>query len=268
MRLLLLLQRFRGDGVSNLFPNHSYSSEILTHIELPVYQTYEFDFYRCVEFLDSFYGKTTSELHKGNLRINKGGRHSKLFPEEQLSYWADSPVTAHKEVKHHGSSNNLLMFWAYDDASSTFPTISPREPLIIIDGRNIGFADILKKVETNVPLTADEDAIIERIRNERPDCLAYNSHVKDSSVNFLFFEKGFRKLALREVYLRLGDRPAKNSNCIVCAGTSDYSPNIEAYGEFFEPIAKIRKNAKYKQSEEYLSRKAIYEEALRAISGR
>lgn len=37
--------------------------------EIPVACSQEFDFYRCVEFSHSMYGKTVSELHAGNLRL-------------------------------------------------------------------------------------------------------------------------------------------------------------------------------------------------------
>lgn len=64
--------------MSRLFPNHSFSSQILIHKELPIYMTDEFSFYRCVTFDENFYGETVSSLHGGNLRKNDGkGRHSR-----------------------------------------------------------------------------------------------------------------------------------------------------------------------------------------------
>ncbi|PWX58985.1 hypothetical protein CYK85_15065 [Clostridium perfringens] len=87
--------------MSILFRNHSYSSPILKHKDLPIYKTYEFDFFRCVNVEDWVYGKTISELHAGNLRINdNNGRYSKLFPDEKISYWADSKATALSEIKN------------------------------------------------------------------------------------------------------------------------------------------------------------------------
>jgi len=79
-------------------------------------------------------------------------------------------------------------------------------------------------------------------------------------VNFLFFEKGFQKLSLREVRLRLGDKKGKNSNTVACAVTSDYCPIIKNYGFYFSPIAKTGINHTYTQSEEYKLRKKVQEE--------
>lgn len=76
-------------------------------------------------------------------------------------------------------------------------------------------------------------------------------------MNFLFFEKGFRKLALREVRLRLGDHETKNKNCIYCAGTSDYTAWLRSYGDYFLPKAKIRHDDQYELSEEFIRRKKI-----------
>lgn len=87
--------------MSKLFSNHSYLSNVYRHKELPIYMTKEFNFFRCIKFEDTFYGKTISELHSGNLRLNEGiGRYSKLFPNEKISYWADSIGTAQTEVKN------------------------------------------------------------------------------------------------------------------------------------------------------------------------
>lgn len=114
-----------------------------------------------------------------------------MFLGERISYWADSVHTARAEVKKHNSGNNILTFWAYDDATSTFPTISNREPLIIIDGIELGFKNILDKLENHENITAAEKGIIDRISNEKPDCLVYNSYATEKGVNFLFFGKGF-----------------------------------------------------------------------------
>ena len=44
-----------------------------------------------------------------------------------------------------------------------------------------------------------------------------------------------------------------------CATSSDYTPSIEAYGHYFEPIAKLKFDERYLESEEYISRKTNYE---------
>ena len=143
--------------MSDLFPNQSYGMKTLRHTRLPIIITEEFDFFRCVVFNDKFYGRTVSELHSGNLRTNSSNnRYSALFPNKKLSYWADSPQTARAEVKYHCQSNNLLTFWAYDDATSTFPTLPIDEPLIIIDGLQFGFFEILDKFEKGYQLTKNE----------------------------------------------------------------------------------------------------------------
>jgi len=249
--------------MSLLFSNQDYGSVVLKHQELPIYITDNFNFYRCVSFDENFYRKTVSELHQGNLRENTpNNRYSKLFPNEKISYWADSPQTANAESKFHKSGNNLLTFWAYDDATSTFPTIDNEEPLVIIDGREIEFHNILVKFENNIELTCNEREIVEQIRKQNPDCLAYNSLRKKNGVNYLFFEKGFKKLSIREVRLYLGDMPGKNNNRIVCATSSDYSPHLKGYGKYFLPLAKIREDTEYIKSNEYITRNKIYNRSL------
>lgn len=107
--------------------------------------------------------------------------------------------------------------------------------------------------------------MIERISGEKPDCLVYHSHAKKNGVNFLFFEKGFAKLSLREVRLRLGDKQEKNSNCIVGATTSDYSPIVENYGYYFNLLARVKMNDKYLKSAEYLSHNRKFENSLERV---
>lgn len=252
--------------MNSLFPNQDLGRTIWKHKELPIYVTDEFNFYRCICFNDSFYGKTVSELHKGNLRnATSENRYSKLFPDEKISYWADSPQTARAEVKYHNHTNNLLLFWAYDDATSTFPTITNEEPLIIIDGREIEFHLILEKIEEGKTLTIDEERTVELIKKENPDCLAYTSLRNKCGVNFLFFEKGFKKLSIRQVRLRLGNFKGKNSNRIVCADTSDYSPFLKGYGKYFLPLARVGMDIKYAESKEYKKRLEVYEKSLNNI---
>ena len=230
------------------------------HKNLPVYITDEFDFFRCVEFKDDFYGKTVSTLFNGNLR-ECTGRYSKLFPNQRLSYWADSAATARAEIKKHGAGNNILTFWAYDDGSSTFPTLPDQSPLIIIDGRKCGVQELIDKADSDMPLTAVEKAYLESLMAEKPDCLAFDSHAKKGGENFIFFENGFKKLALREVRLRFGRNDGGANNLIMCAYASDYMPFIQNYGKYFLPKAKIKMDEVYLTSEEYLQRKSIEDES-------
>lgn len=241
--------------MGTVFPNESYGQEILKHRELPILVCGEFDFFRCIAFDESFYKKTVSELHSGNLRQrNRDNRYSSLFPYQKVSYWADSPATARAELKYHNKTNNLITFWAYDDATSTFPTIEDREPLYIIDGRQFGFDKILWKDENCIELSRQEKELINKIVDEQPDCLAYNSKRHFGGVNFLFFEKGFTKLSIRNVRLRFGDRSAKNTAIITCADGCDYTPYIEGYGDYFDYVAKVGNNPSYINTEEYKKR--------------
>lgn len=235
-----------------IFPNQDYGVEVLTHKTLPIYKTYAFDFFRCIAFNDDFYGKTISELHAGNLRVSRtDNRYSNLFPGQRLSYWADSPQTARAEAKKWGAKNNLLTFWAYDDGSSFVPTKYPAQDLKIIDGFQLEFNTILKKLDRHENLSRSEWKTIDSIAEEDPDCLVYASEARKGGMNFLFFENGFRKLSIREVWLRLNDERGKNHNKIVCAGTSDYFPYIGAYGKMFLPIAKTARDKAYIESDEY-----------------
>lgn len=43
--------------------------------------------------------------------------------------------------------NQVITFWAYDDESSFIPTVYPRKELQIIDGTQLEFNKILKKLE-------------------------------------------------------------------------------------------------------------------------
>lgn len=136
-------------------------SSVYGHRSLPMIKaTYEFDFYRCLAFKTSLYGTTVSELHAGNLRESKDGRYANLFPGKKVSYWADSPRTAAAEVRKYEAGLDLITFHAYDDASSTFPTTDCREPLIVVDGREIGFADILEKLDAGLHLDKKNKSLI------------------------------------------------------------------------------------------------------------
>lgn len=243
--------------MSDFYSNHYPSMPIYKHKKLPIIETGEFDFYRCVPFEDSFYGKTVSELHKGNLRLTTG-RYSNLFPNRKISYWASDRVIARAEVKKHGASNSLLTFFAYDDATASFPTLSKkRESLRIIDGIHFGFIEIMLKVEKGITLTNGEKKLLQQIEQKNPDCLAYESVVDCTKTNYIFFEKGFKKLAIRDVRLRIDENGKINKNRITCAGTCDYSAWLENYGEMFLPKAKTTRDPKYVLSEEYKSRKQI-----------
>lgn len=170
--------------------------------------------------------------------------------------------------KHNQGEANHLIFWAYDDRSSTFPTISDSEPLVIVDGIQLGFEKILEKYDGGEPLTEQDMFLINRIRETKPDCLAYKPHTSKENpydefsiaceANFMFFEKGFKKLSLREVDLILNH--SKNRNSIYCSTGCDYTPDEESYGKYFAPIAKVRMNSDYLKSDEYLLRKATCEE--------
>ena len=249
------------------FNNQDYGVTIINHEKLPLLKTNSFNFYRCVQFQEEFYNKTISELHAGNLRLSGiDNRYSTLFPGQKLSYWADSPKTARAEVKKWGANNNLLTFRAYDDGSSFIPTIYPAAQLIIINGIELEFHKLLEKINDKSSLTKDEQYLIDRIGDEEPDCLAYKSEARDSGICYLFFEKGFRKLSLREVSLRLGEKPGGNHNIVKCATGSDYSPNIESYGFYFMPITKLRFDEEYKKSDEYKLRKRGREKSLERIT--
>lgn len=240
----------------------SFLSDIYKHKDLPIYTTEEFDFFRCVEFKESMYGRTVSALHSGNLRDNDGGnRHSGLFPTEKTSYWSDEGRVARAEVKRHGAKNNLLTFWAYDDSTSTIPTINPISRMHIISGNDLGFKNILEKSESNVPLSSNDEEILDRIIEEHADGLAYSSQIDPWAINYLFFERGFNKLSLRQVRLRLGDRDAINKNRIICADNSDYIPYPEAYGRYFKKYARIYTDIEYQKSDEYTRRTSVLDES-------
>ncbi len=250
------------------FRNNSFLSQVYKHKTLPVYITDEFDFYRCVAVGDWCYGTTISMMHSNNLRANdKEGRYSRLFPNEKISYWADYKATALAEMKkHNNKSKDYITFHAYDDVSSTFPTLGVNEDLVIIDGRELGFSNILLKIEDGMELSDEELVIIERIKELEPDCLAYNSVAIQDGINFLFFEKGFKKLALREVKLYLGESGSVNSKTIPCAITSDYSPVISSYAMYFEPIARAKEDKDYYETDEYKLRDKYMNESLNRIS--
>ena len=242
------------------FISQSYGRPIYKHEQLSVYITDEFNFFRCVEFKADFYGKTASTLFNGNLRIcSETNRYAKLFPNQKLSYWADSPDTARAEIKKHGAGSNILTFWAYDDGASTFPILQNEELLTIIDGRKTGVQELIDKADKKIELSNSEQNYINDLMAQEPDCLAYDSHAKNGGENFIFFEKGFKKLALRQLQLRFSKNNGGNVNRIVCADTSDYIPFIESYGMCFQPKVRVKMDKSYLLSDEYLQRKEVYE---------
>lgn len=248
----------------NGYINHSMCGMSMKHNSLPILAQTELDFFRYVTFTDDMYGKTISELHHGNLRaVTNNNRYADLFEGDKVSYWAATPLIARREwQKHNQGEANHLMFWAYDDVSNTFPTM--REPMIIIDGIQLGFEKILEKCDNGEPLTAQDQFLIDEIKKGKPDCLAYKPHTGKNihcdelpsarEANFMFFEKGFNKLVLREVNLRVNHN--KNRNDICCSVGGGYTLDEESYGKYFAPIAKVRMNSDYLKSDEYLSRKS------------
>lgn len=246
------------------FISQDYGRPIYKHKEVPIYITDEFDFFRCVEFREEFYGKTASYLFNGNLR-ECTGRYSKLFPSQKLSYWADSVTTARAEIKKHGAGNNILTFWAYDDGTSTFPTLPEQDPLVIVDGRKCGVQELIDKADNNIQITEAERKYLASLLSVNPDCLVFDSHAKEGGENFIFFEKGFRKLSLRQLRLRFGSKDGGSHNRIVCADSCDYTPYIKSYGRCFMPKAKIVMNQSYLQSDEFLSRRQILKGSYRKM---
>lgn len=248
------------------FISQSYGRPIYKHEQLSVYITDEFNFFRCVEFKADFYGKTASTLFNGNLRIcSETNRYAKLFPNQKLSYWADSPDTARAEIKKHGAGSNILTFWAYDDGASTFPILQNEELLTIIDGRKTGVQELIDKADKKIELSNSEQNYINDLMAQEPDCLGYDSHAKNGGENFIFFEKGFKKLALRQLQLRFSKNNGGNVNRIVCADTSDYIPFIESYGMCFQPKVRVKMDKSYLLSDEYLQRKEVYEKFCQKV---
>lgn len=252
---------------NGVFISQDCGCPVYKHKELSVYIANQFNFFRCVEFNSNFYGTTASVLFNGNLRMCSG-RYSMLFPNQKLSYWADSPATARAEIKKHGAGNSILTFWAYDDGTSTFPTLPDQTPLKIIDGRKCGVQELIDKVDNEISLSETEQKHMANLLAQEPDCLAFDSHARIGGENFLFFEKGFRKLALRQIRLRFGKSDGGSWNRIVCADTSDYIPLVENYGKYFEPKAKIKMDGAYLSSKEYLQRNHIREESYLKMRGK
>ena len=213
--------------------------------ELPIYDTIEHNFYRVVPFNENLYGRTIQELHDGNLRtFMASNRYSNLLSGTKVSYWSNSKEVAKKEALRH-RDRNYLLFWAYDDASSTFPLHKDRSLLRVIDGTRLQFDELLKKIDNSLQssdnnLTENDIKLLQIIKRPDIDCLAYSPHAisKNGAVNFVFSENGFKKLAIREVSLYLH---GKNRKTIECAYGSDFSPDRSKYSHCFEKIARERK---------------------------
>lgn len=244
-------------------PNQYMDGVVLRSCVLPVFDADGLWFYRCVVFDDCMYGRTVSELHAGNLRVPGplANRHSRLFPDRKVSYWADTMNGAIGEVRKWNGNGvrNRLLFTAYDDFSSTFPMMGVTSRLRIIDGRSLCFDRILEKDSKNECLSQAEQQLVDAVLAESPDGLVYKSYTKLGHVNFLFFESGFNKLALRSVGLWLNGRKRR---LIECAHGSDYSPDLAHYGDMFMPVAKVAADRSYLFTEEYLVRKRNYEQSV------
>jgi hypothetical protein len=136
--------------------------------------------------------------------------------------------------------------------------------LVIVDGRKCGIQELIDKADSGKSITPQEADYLSNIFKFSIDCLVYDSHAIYGGENYIFFEKGFRKLALRQVRLHLGTKNS-NRNTIVCADGSDYTPYIKDYGCYFAPIAKVKMDDNYLQSKEYIQREIVLEESRRKI---
>lgn len=242
------------------FISQDYGRTVYKHKNLPLYLANQFKFYRCVEFKESFYGMTASEFFNGNLRYpQKDDRYSSIFPGQKLSYWADSPQTCRAEIKKHGAGKDIFTFWAYDDASSRFHIYEECEPLLIVDVSRHGLQNMFDNLDKGEDTTNEDREKLAEIMSYAPDCLVYDAHARKSGENYIFFEKGFKKLALRELRLRFGREHGGCHNRIVCAVSSDYSPILEGYGYCFMPKARTELVNSYLLSDEYRMRKDIME---------
>lgn len=240
------------------FKSQSYGIPCKKIKDYPIFNTYEFTFYRCIPFKEEFYGKTISELHSGNLRApNSENRYSKLFPNQHISYWSGNKETAIKESCKHSGSKDVLVFEAYDDTSSFVPTITEEKGLLIVDGRTGQIAEIIKKFEEIDEISEKDVLFFDEMMKHKPDAMVYTSVVNNSDENFIFFENGFRKLSLHTVELFLNGRKSRNHNKVTCATGCDYSPILKSYGYSFEPIAKTKYHPEYEKTMEYKSRCAI-----------
>lgn len=236
--------------MSNFFKAQDFGLPIYKCKGLPLYDTYQFDFFRCIPFTEELYDIKVLDLHNGNLR-RSNGRYSKLFKNEKVSYWANDKRTAINEMRKHHKCDSYICFHAYDDSSSTFPINNNFEDLIILDGRKSGIDKLINKIECKEVLTNDENVFLKKILEQKPDCLVYDSHAHKGGENYIFFESGFKKLALRSVKLKIVKNGKIYNKKVCCSFGSDYSPSIENYFKKFEPIAKAKLDGNYKDSKQY-----------------
>ena len=47
--------------MGEFFPNQYWGMDIWKHQELPIIESHDFNFFRCLEFNNSYYGKTVSD---------------------------------------------------------------------------------------------------------------------------------------------------------------------------------------------------------------
>lgn len=245
----------------------------------PIFESLEWDFYRCVDIGDLFnsflYNKSIWRLFRDNLRLNNQdntGRYSHLFEQDKISYWARSLDVARKEMKkHNNNSKNYIIFHAYDDTSSNSPKVKNSNTLKLIDGSDSNMSKILKKWDNKIELNNNEKKLIHRIITKDPDGLVYesiiakdrreqeekrlkltqyNSIIPEKNLNFIFFERGFNKLLLKDIKLYIGD--GNNKKEVQLAYGSDYIPLLKNYRLCFKYKAKLKEITNFEDSEDFI----------------
>ena len=83
----------------------------------------------------------------------------------------------------------MILFKAYDDATSTWPTLMDQEPLVLVDARDFEIQAIIDKVDNAAPLNKTELELLRMIKAQDPDCLVYKSHARAGGENYLFMKK-------------------------------------------------------------------------------
>ena len=71
--------------MGEFFPNQYWGMDIWKHQELPIIESHDFNFFRCLEFNDGYYGKTVSiqisfpvkNCHIGQIVRKRQGQKSK-----------------------------------------------------------------------------------------------------------------------------------------------------------------------------------------------
>lgn len=246
---------------NRLFDSQAYGQFNYKHKKFPIYITKEFDFFRCVPFDESMYGVVAYNLFMNNLR-KSDGRYSKLFGNSKVSYWCNSPVVARAEVRKHKSAKNTLMFWAYDDFSSFAPCRENSDYLHILDARTTDIADLIEKVDKGVDITKKEKDYFAELMKQDIDAIAYRSKVQEDGENFIFNEKGFKKLALKWVGLRFSKSCGGSNSGIWVVNNGDYNPFIKSYAEYFMPKCRIKVDEEFLKTAEYQSLEKTHDENL------